>query len=92
MARQRGSRIPSDLVTHLERIRQQGYEERDSYQVQGVVNISFPVLDTHGEAIAALTVPFLPRLDSDTRDADVVTALRKGADLLSGSMGYSTRQ
>jgi len=89
MARLRGGRIPSDLATHLGLIRQQGYEERNSYQVQGVVNISFPVLDTHGEAIAALTVPFLPRLDSETRDTDVVAALRKGSGLLSGSMGYS---
>ena len=86
-SRQRGSKVPADLAPHLERIRQQGYEERDSYQIQGVVNISFPVMDSHGEAIAALTVPFLPRLDSPTSDQVVIEELRKGSRLLSAAMG-----
>ena len=80
--------MPEDLAPHLERIRQQGYEERDSYQVQGVVNISLPVFDNHGEAIAALTVPFLPRIDNPTPDAVVIEALRKAARMLSASMGH----
>ena len=37
------------------------YTHLDVYkrQVHGVVNISYPVLNQHGEAIAAMTVPFL---------------------------------
>jgi len=87
--RQLGGRIPSDLAAHLARVRRQGFEEKESYQVRGVVNISFPVLDAHGEAIAALTVPYLPRLDgSATDDTAVIDALRSGTSLLNAAMGY----
>lgn len=82
-----GREIPTDLAPHLERIRQQGFEKRESYQVRGVINISLPVLDTHGEAIAALTVPFLPRLDSHTTDEVVANELHRAAKLLSLAMG-----
>src|ERR1700751_4203501 len=54
--------LPADLYEHLARIRERGYEEMASYQVEGVVNISFPVLNQHQEAVAALSVPFLPRI------------------------------
>ncbi len=54
--------IPPGLSRHLQQIRQRGYEELASYQVHGVVNISYPVLNQHGEAIAAMTVPFLARI------------------------------
>src|SRR5438445_12240284 len=54
--------IPIGLSRHLQQIRRRGYEELASYQVHGVVNISYPVLNQHGEAIAAMTVPFLARI------------------------------
>ena len=41
--------------------RYRGYEERASYEVDGVINIPVPVLDDRGRAIAALTVPFLQK-------------------------------
>jgi DNA-binding IclR family transcriptional regulator len=88
-ARARGSRVPSDLANHLARIRRTGFEERKSYQVEGVVNISFPVLDQHGEAMAALTIPFLPRLDQSMAREEALSALRAGAAALSRAMGYT---
>jgi DNA-binding IclR family transcriptional regulator len=54
--------VPIGLTRHLNQIRRRGYEELASYQVHGVVNISYPVLNQHGEAIAAMTVPFIARI------------------------------
>lgn len=45
----------------LEKIRREGYEVRDSFVVRGIVNLSAPVLDHSGKAIAALTVPHIKR-------------------------------
>jgi hypothetical protein len=40
---QRRERPPRDLTAHLAKIQSRGYEERASYEVDGVINISFPV-------------------------------------------------
>jgi hypothetical protein len=42
-------------------------ESRASYEVKGVVNISFPVLIAQGSAVAGLTVPYVS--ESGTRPA-----------------------
>lgn len=54
--------VPPDLADRLGRIRRRGYEEIDSFQIRGVRDISFPLLDVRGHAVAALTIPFLERL------------------------------
>lgn len=79
--------VPRDLDRHLERIRKRGYEEMASYQVRGVTNIAFPVLNQHGEAIAALSVPFLPRIGDRVGPADVKSALREASRKLSSAVG-----
>jgi DNA-binding IclR family transcriptional regulator len=84
---QNGERAPRDLPAHLARIRHHGYEERASYEVEGVINISFPVLDDRNRAIAALTVPFLQRIGDQTTPAIVREFLRKASVLLSEAMG-----
>ena len=43
--------IPARLNRHLDEIRRRGYEELRSYQVHGVVNISYPILNQHGQAM-----------------------------------------
>src|ERR1700719_3394886 len=55
---QNNAQVPRDLAAHLNKIKRQGYEERESYQVNGIVNVSCPVFDDRGNAIAAMTVPF----------------------------------
>ncbi len=67
--------VRSDLIA----IRKAGHEVRDSFVVRGIVNISAPVFDHSGRAIAALTVPHIERyFDSVTfeacRDALIETA------------------
>ena len=58
-----GEEIPPDFERRLETIRTNGYEMMESFQTRGVINISAPVLGPNGTAIAALTCPFIHRID-----------------------------
>lgn len=82
-----GKSIPAGLYRHLNQIRRRGYEELASYQVHGVVNISYPVLNQHGEAIAAITVPFLARIGNQVDPPRVKEALNRASGALSQAMG-----
>jgi DNA-binding IclR family transcriptional regulator len=84
---QTGKRVPKDLDAHLAKIHVQGYEERDSYQMRGVLNISYPVLDERGNAVAALTIPYLTRLEDSTTPKTVRAALREASLKLSEAIG-----
>ncbi len=48
---------------HLERIRRVGYEKMPSATTVGVTNISFPIFGPSGEIVAALSCPYLERVD-----------------------------
>lgn len=80
-------RAPRDLNDHLRKIQEQGYEERDSYEIRGVVNITYPVLDERGSAVAALTVPYLARIEESTTPKNVHAALRQASLRLSEAIG-----
>lgn len=80
-------KIPSDLERHLEKIRKQGFEERASYQVSGVLNVSNPIFDDQHFAIAALTVPFLKRLQDPTTAKDVRLHLQNASLEISRELG-----
>ena len=80
-------KIPADLDRHLEKIRRQGFEERASYQVDGVINISNPIFDNQHHAIAALTVPFLKRIKDPTTTKEVRIHLQKAAFEISRELG-----
>ena len=84
---QTGNRVPKDLDAHLKKIALQGYEERDSYEMRGVINISYPVLDERGNAVAALTIPYLERLENPTMPKTVRVALREASLKLSEAIG-----
>lgn len=79
--------MPPGLYRHLNKIRRRGYEELASYEVRGVVNISYPVLNQHGEAIAAMTVPFLARIGDSMGPQQVKEALSVAARALSLAIG-----
>ncbi len=85
--RRSGKKIPRDVRSHLARIRRMGNEELASHQCQGVIDIGFPVLDLHGEAIAAMTVPFLPWIENRIGTAQVKEALRLASSELSSVIG-----
>ena len=80
-------RPPRDLGQRLTRIQQRGFDERKSYEVEGVINISFPVLDDRGYAVAALSVPFLQRIGDSTTPSKVKRALGKASCALSEKIG-----
>ena len=56
--------IPPELDARIEKIRTLGYEAMPSAQSSGVTNLSAPVLTPDGEAIAVLTIPYLPLVDT----------------------------
>lgn len=77
-----------ELESRFKQIRKRGYEESDSQQVQGVRNLSFPVLDFTGKAVAALAVPYLRRIDRTApKIDDAREALREAAQKLSAAIG-----
>src|SRR5215469_10434822 len=79
--------IPPGLNRHLREIRRRGYEELRSYQVDGVVNISYPVLNQHGQAIAAMAVPFLAHIRDGIGRSRVKEVLASASQVLSAAMG-----
>lgn len=66
-----------------------GYAALQSRQYEGLYAISFPVLDLNRHAVAALTVPMLPRIDSARQASreDVIRALQSAAARLSQTIG-----
>jgi DNA-binding IclR family transcriptional regulator len=78
---------PPDLEKHLSKIRARGYERRASYQVAGVINVSFPILNVQGQAIAGLTVPYVKRLEEKLSMHEVVEAVGEASRQISEAMG-----
>lgn len=73
----------------LDKIRVAGFESIPSVQVRGLWAVSFPILDTQGRAIAALTVPYAERIDQMQRRSipEVTAALRVAARTLTARVG-----
>lgn len=86
-ARETGLPIPADVQRQLQRIRQRGYERRASFQVRGIINISCPVHDAQGHAVAALTVPYIQRLHGEVSMELVERMLVEAAQDISAAMG-----
>jgi DNA-binding IclR family transcriptional regulator len=47
------------LIRRIEAVHAAGYEYRAEESLRGVVDVSFPIVDATGTALAALTMPFL---------------------------------
>jgi DNA-binding IclR family transcriptional regulator len=56
--------VPFDLEERLATVKEQGYEMMRSQQTAGVLNISVPIFKPDGSVMAALTCPYLERLDT----------------------------
>lgn len=83
-----GGHVPSDLNANMERIRVRGYEKRSSYQVKGVVNISVPIMGRQDIAVAALTVPYIQKLQQGVSLEAIENALIETAKTISHAMGF----
>jgi len=77
------------ITTILDTIRKVGFESIPSVQVRGLYAVSFPVLDTQGKALAALTVPYAERIDQNHRKSipEVTAVLGAAARALSEKVG-----
>lgn len=53
----------ADFCGHLTRIRKTGYEMMPSATTVGVTNLSFPIFGPSNEVVAALSCPYLERVD-----------------------------
>ena len=78
----------------LETIRKVGFESIPSVQVRGLYAVSFPVLDTQGRALAALTVPYAERIDQNQRKSipEVTASLGAAARTLSEKLGGTVKK
>jgi DNA-binding IclR family transcriptional regulator len=90
-SRETKRRKPSDLDGHLAKIRRRGHESRASYEVKGVVNISFPVLSAQGNAVAGLTVPYVKRIEDKIGIPDVIEVLRLASQQISEALGAAPK-
>lgn len=59
----RPEHVDAKIIAKLQKIRRRGFESARSIQVRGLYAVSYPILDSYGHAVAALTVPFAERLD-----------------------------
>lgn len=83
--------IPADLDLHLRRIRKTGYERSPSFIVKGVVNISFPVLNHLGSAVAALTIPYIQYATQFGATEEIaIRHLKKAASEITAAIGGNT--
>ncbi len=57
------AKIPDDFDDHLAMIKNRGYEVMKSLQVSGVTNLSVPIFAPLNTVVAALTCPFIGRID-----------------------------
>lgn len=86
-----GARVRRTFLHKLEEIlqavRERGYEDMDSTRIRGVHDLSFPVFDPRGTAVAAMTMPFIERIDvEDVPVADARAALGEAAKALTGAL------
>lgn len=71
------------------KIKKEGCEIVKSLQIVGITNISYPIFDNSGYAVASLTIPFLNRLHEKTSDIkNVALVISKYSKQLSKELGY----
>lgn len=70
----------------LNEIRERGYEFSPSDIMRGLTDISFPVLNSDGSALAALTMPFLEPLRTKKKIEDAIPMVRRSAERISKNM------
>ena len=78
------------LTTLTRRIQSKGYEKIKSIQVQGVLDIGYPIFDYSGHLIGALIVPYLEYLNNapKLKQIDAQEHLQRAAASISDALGY----
>jgi DNA-binding IclR family transcriptional regulator len=82
---------PAALLALLDEIRATGHEIVPSRQMRGVTNMAFPVIGSSGDAVAAVNVPYLERIDKKINPEfdEVCRMVGEMTGRLSALMGFS---
>jgi DNA-binding IclR family transcriptional regulator len=79
---------PADAIRkNLESIAAAGYDCSPSQIADGVVDVSAPVLNHFGQAVAALTVPYMSQPDVSVSQDKLIKAVRDAAAKISITIG-----
>lgn len=80
--------LPDALEQALAAARADGYRQMASSRIRGVCDLSMPVFDFRGAVVAALTVPYVERLDIPAQPVEAArSALAEAACALSAALG-----
>jgi DNA-binding IclR family transcriptional regulator len=79
------------LAKDLAQIRKHGNARMSSRQVKGVKNLAYPVFGRDGHAIAALTTPYIERIDNAPVPSmsEVGEMMKRAAQTLTSLMGFN---
>jgi DNA-binding IclR family transcriptional regulator len=92
---QAAASLPPDDVAHarsrVEAIDRHGFELANAPLLPGIVDISFPILDQTGVALAAVTIPYMGSYGTPKPRDVVVRLLHEAADQISTAMGGRLR-
>jgi DNA-binding IclR family transcriptional regulator len=77
----------ADVMARLDAIAASGHDMAASELAIGLTDLSCPVLDENSNAVAALTLPFLPRLGAMAEAIDTLPALRAAAAEICSRIG-----
>jgi DNA-binding IclR family transcriptional regulator len=89
LARQSGVSA-EEIRPRLDDIVAAGYDMTPSAIVDGLIDMSSPVLDHSGQALAALSLPFLPQRDQNKDPMAALALLREAAARISEKIGAAT--
>ena len=78
--RRRPDHADPQIGAALNTIRERGFASIPRVQVRGLHAVSFPILDSQGNAIVAMTVPYAERIDrADRKPVAMVEEMLEGA-------------
>ncbi len=80
------------LAGKCEKIRREGIEISESDRVEGLIDLSCPIMDAQGAAVAAITIPFLKFLNRDVDSQLVKSRLASSAQAISALLGNPASQ
>lgn len=75
------------LEQRIEAIRRRGYEMIAGEGLQGITDVSFPILDAEGQAVAVLTMPYLPSAKERVSFENACRALFAAAGAITEAFG-----
>jgi len=84
---QRDGLPAEDILARLETIAAAGHDMAPSETAPGLTDMSAPILDPSGLAVAALTLPFLPQRGNPVSPAEALDALQEAARRISEQIG-----